>query len=135
MNDLLPYSIRVVLDRSFGERLSALPAGKPVWLIKSPINTPVAQRLWTERPAKDHLTGITTFEASVSEIPEETFLSIVDTIDLHHGEFSSGSPYYVLLVIGCTVTPEIRLALEERGFRIAAENSDGFSAIRSEPDC
>ncbi len=57
-----PYRVRVVVDPTFGDRLASLPAHEPVWVIDSPATTPVAHRLWRERPAENHLTGITTFK-------------------------------------------------------------------------
>jgi hypothetical protein len=67
----VPYKVYVVVDREFGEQLADLEQGAPVWIVDTPTNKPVAQRLWKERPDKDHLTGITTFKAPDSLSPED----------------------------------------------------------------
>ena len=46
----LPYKVYVVVDREFGEKLAELERGVPVWIVDTPTNKPVAQRLWNERP-------------------------------------------------------------------------------------
>jgi len=45
-----PHRVRVIVDPIFGERLAALPVGEAVWIIDTPENSPVAHRLWKERP-------------------------------------------------------------------------------------
>jgi hypothetical protein len=61
-----PYKVYVVVDRTFGERLAALPESVPVWIVDTPTNAPVAGRLWKERSQRSHLAGITTFKADSS---------------------------------------------------------------------
>jgi hypothetical protein len=56
-----PYTVRIVVDSTFGERPATLPAGDPVWIIESEQNTPVAHRLWKASTPDDDLT-ITTFK-------------------------------------------------------------------------
>jgi hypothetical protein len=43
-----PYTVYVVVDPNFGERLASLPIGIPVWIVDTPSNKPVAQRLWRD---------------------------------------------------------------------------------------
>ena len=43
-----PYKVYVVVDRTFGERLAALEARVPVWIVNTPENRSVAERLWRE---------------------------------------------------------------------------------------
>jgi hypothetical protein len=57
----IPYKVYVVVEREFGEQLANLAPGVPVWIVNTPLNRAVAQRLWKERNRRDHLTGITTF--------------------------------------------------------------------------
>jgi hypothetical protein len=120
-----------VVEPSFGERLAALPADEPVWIVESPRNTPVAKRLWRERPASIHVTGITTFRPGVSDTPEARLLSILGSIDLHHGGYSADPPYSVLEVIGCQPSANIAAALEELEFRVVQQSSDCFTAVRN----
>ena len=123
-------TVRVVVDPNFGERLAALPSGDPVWVIDSPLNTPVAHRLWRERPAVDHRTGITTFRSGASESPESELLSQLQTIDLHHGEYSADPPYLVLEVFGCSPSELVCAELSEIGFSIQSTTAEGFVATR-----
>lgn len=125
-----PYRVRVVVDPAFGERLTDLPPHEPIWIIDSASNTPVAHRLWKERPAGDHLTGITTFKSSSEFTSEDELVAELDTIDLHHGHYSAQPPYSMLEVIGCPPSERIHAALAEFGFRIDSTTSDGFIAIR-----
>ena len=128
MNESHPYRVRVVAEPSFGERLAALPPGEPVWIVESANNTPVANRLWSERPAKSHLAGITTFQPSVPDTAEENLLSVLGAIDLHHGYYSADPPCSVLEVIGCEPSPGISAALDKLGFSVVSRSESGFTA-------
>jgi len=121
--------VRVVVDPNFGERLAELPAHEPVWVIDSQANTPVAHRLWKERPAENHLTGITTFKPGSKFRAEEELLGQLDTIDLHHGEYSASPPYTVIEVMGCPPSDRVRAALGEFGFTVDSLSPDGFTAV------
>ena len=63
---VVPYKVYVVVDREFGEKLSELEKGVPVWIVDTPTNKPAAQRFWNEHPDENHLTGITTFNDLLS---------------------------------------------------------------------
>ena len=47
---LVPYKVYVVVDREFGEKLSELEEGVPVWIVDTATNKTVVQRFWNERP-------------------------------------------------------------------------------------
>ncbi len=126
-----PYKVRVVVDPTFGERLAALPAGEPAWVIDSLLNTPVAHRLWRERKDKNHLTGITTFKPGCNLSPEDEAVGLLDTIETHHGEYSADPPYSVLEFIGCTDSERLCSALAEFGFRVETSSSDSVVAVRA----
>jgi len=128
-----PYKVCVVVDRSFGERLAELPRGVPVWIVDTPSNKAVAQRLWKERPNESHLTGITTFNDMESSSPEELLIAELDSIDLHHGAYSADPPYALLEVIGTRLTDGAKHALAAYGFNEFQEDPSGFTAIRREP--
>jgi hypothetical protein len=130
---MLPYKVTVVVDREFGERLTLLTPGLPVWVVDTPVNEPVAQRLCKNLQKGDCLTGITTFAASESARPEETALSILDAVDLHHGRYSADPPYTVIEVIGTELTAELKAELQEYGFDSFECGSRGFRATRPLP--
>ena len=127
-----PYKVYVVVDRNFGERLVELPPSVPVWIVDTPSNKPVAQRLWKERPNETHLTGITTFNDMESSSPEELLIEELDSIDLHHGAHSADPPYTVLEILGTRLTDRAKDALAVWGFAEFHEHSTGFTAYRRE---
>jgi hypothetical protein len=125
-------SVLVVMDPNCGERLRAMwQPGRPAWIVMSPTNEPTVRSLGAAHPGKDHLTGITSFNFDPDARPEKSFLSYLDTIDLHHGPYSSENPYTVLEVIGARLTVDVREALSELGFDEFVEQGDVFSARRS----
>jgi len=129
----VPHRVYVVVDREFGERLATLERGVPVWIVDTPTNKPVAQRLWNALPDGNHLTGITIFNDIESTSPDELLLAELDTIDLHHGRYSTALPYTVIEVIGAPLTVETKTALSAYGFNEFSENFAGFTAKRPEP--
>jgi hypothetical protein len=129
----VPYKVYVVVDPAFGERLTTLPAGVPVWIVDTPANTPVAHRLWRERKQDNHLTGITTFRIKGGASPAENLLRELPAIDLHHGPESAKPPYTEFEVFGTPLTAEVRLALVEYGFEEFSALADGFQAHRQAP--
>jgi hypothetical protein len=129
-----PYKVFIVVDRAFGDRLVALEARVPVWIVDTPVNRAVVQRLSKERAAENHLTGVTVFTDSDAMSPEQLLLSELDTIDLHHGSYSADPPYTVLEVLGAPLTENIKAALSEYGFNQFQYGMSGFSALRPEPE-
>ena len=127
--DTLP--VLVILDSGFGEKLRSIPVGQPVWITMSPENEPTVRSLWECREAPDHLTGITGFRFDNGVSAEDRFLAELDSIDLHHGPYSSTSPYTEIVVMGARLTAEVRAELSELGFAEFAETQDGFAARRS----
>jgi|SRR5216683_2735810 len=125
-----PYSVYVVVDRNFGERLASLPIGVPVWIVDTPANAAVTQRLWKERPRENLLTGITTFKVSMNASPETTLIGELATIHLHHGMYSTDPPYTRIQVIGTPVSEKIKLAFAEYGFDEFSSTPEGFQANR-----
>jgi hypothetical protein len=127
--DAAPYRVRVVVDPTFGERITGLPPYEPVWVVESPTNTPVAKRLWDERPGRNHLTGITTFRAG-AQTGEDLLLDIIGTVDLHHGVHSADPPYSVVQVHGVKLSPAVEQAFRDLSFSHFQTTGDGFVATR-----
>ena len=128
-----PYKVYIVVDPAFGERLTTLPAGVPVWIVDTPANAPVAHRLWRERPQDKHLTGITTFGIEDGSSPADKLIRELPAIDLHHGPESADPPYTQVEVFGTPLTGKLRLALSEYGFDEFSESADSFQASRQAP--
>jgi hypothetical protein len=105
-----------VLDPTFGDPLRDAWHGQPVWITISPVNAPEVQAIWASTPSPNHLTGITGFTHEEGAAAEDRLLAQLSTIDLHHGPYSTKTPYAVLTVIGATLTESVRAALSELGF-------------------
>jgi hypothetical protein len=125
----LPRRVTVILDREFGERLRL--SGSPIWIELSPTNEPIVRELWKEQPEPNHLLGVTGLPFQPEVCAEDRLLSELDTIDLHHGPYSTPEPYTELVVIGCTMRPDIRAALANVGFDCFEEDQHGFRARRT----
>jgi hypothetical protein len=130
---VVPYKVYVVVDREFGEQLAKLLPGVPIWIVDTPPNRAVAQRLWKEHHQEGHLTGITTFNDYKSSSAEDLLVSELDTIDLHHGSHSASPPYTILEVLGTPLNDRIKVELSQYGFDEFHSNSTGFYAVRPVP--
>jgi hypothetical protein len=128
---LSPARLLVILDPDYGDRLREVSPGQPVWITMSPVNTPVIRSLWATHPDSNHLTGITGFGFDTSVPADECFLAELDTIDLHHGPYSTVAPYTQLEVIGVPLATSIRTALSRIGFAQFSEGQNGFIATRT----
>ncbi len=86
-----------------------------MWVIDTPVNREAASRYWAQSAEPEAGKGITTFKYSESESRIEHCLSILSTIDEHHGQYTS-HPYSLLEVVGLPLTDEVRSALKKSGF-------------------
>ena len=124
-------TLHVILDPNFGERLNEIKS-EPVWIIMSPANEPVVRSRWTTNSEPDHLAGVTGFNWHEGRTAEDRFLEEMDTIDLHHGPYSTKLPYTILAVIGVQLTATIReVLMDNGGFSEFTEDPQGFTAKRS----
>ena len=127
------YCVFVVVNPEFGARLSELVRMGPVWVLDTQMNRQAADSIWSEGRHHNHLDGITVFKSNKGGCPEECFLCVLDTIDLHHGVYSADPPYTVLEVVGTPSTERIRNELSQFGFTEFQSTSEGLRAIRPLP--
>src|SRR5579859_6738140 len=120
------HKVIVIVDPDFGKKLRKLEPGVAVWIIDTPENASIVRELWKERPSPSHLTGITTFCAEAKDSPEDTLINELDTIDLHHGKYSSNPPYSKIEVIGANLSEKNRSALAQYGFQEFCLTPSGF---------
>lgn len=111
--------VSLVVDRDYGSRLESLVTDA-VWIIDTPPNREAA-KVCSQRDS------VTTFK-STGESAALVCLGILNTLDLHHGEYSGG--YAVLEVIGTSLTEELSSAIEELGFSRFESTAEGFHASR-----
>jgi hypothetical protein len=116
-------TVGVVLDRTFGDRLHALPSEMPLWVIDTPINRGVADQLPPDRKR-------TTFVDLPAKSAEAMLIGLLATIDLHHGALSQEPPYEALSVFGALPTAAVRRALQEYSLFVVTESSEHFLAAR-----
>ena len=126
-----PYRVIVVVDRAFGKQLESIARGVPVWIVDSPSNRPSVEKVWREYPEPSHLKGITIFTSAEGVSAERSLLGQLDTIDLHHGAYSTDPPCSVLEVIGVVLTEAIQITLEQTGFKEIHPTGAGFRAVQS----
>jgi hypothetical protein len=125
-----PYCVFVVLEQEYGAGLlNLLPSG-PIWAVNTSTNRVVAQDYWSEHPEISYLDGITVFDFANDASPEDTLVSELANIDLHHGIHSADPPYTILEIIGTNVTERIKQELGHYGFNRFDTTSAGFRAIR-----
>jgi len=130
--DKHPWEMRdvyvgVVVDPDFGDRLLNLAPRMPIWVAATPPNRAAAERVWATLPGS----GVTTFTVDPAGTPETCCIAELETIDLHHGEYSQNPPYSVLEIFGTEVTPGLWRELDALGFGDIAQVSNRIHARRT----
>jgi len=111
--------VTLVLDASCGESLAALD--QPLWVCDSPVNRPVAERLWS-KPKLD-LMAVTVFKM-VSESQDEIGADVIPAIDQHHPEWTE------IAVVGAHLTASLRATFDPYGPGQFVESQAGFAFVR-----
>jgi len=127
-----PYSVAVVVDSNFAERLFEIAAEMPVWIADTPANRAAAERLWAPSAPQPSTQDVTTFAVDPAATPESWLVGILANLDLHHGEYSHDPPYSAIEVYGVSLTPEIRSRCSEYDLLRFVQRTDGFRASKSD---
>ncbi len=125
------HRIAIVLSDEFASTLNEIAITRHVWALRTPKTEPIAQRIWSARPAveTDPLeSGITVFNGMGS--PERDLLSVVDDVELHHGALSHDPPVSIIEVFGASATDAVRQAFDSLGFSRVEDSRNGFAAYR-----
>jgi len=120
-------NVGIIIGDKSGFALQELAPIMPVWAPKTSNYEQVAKNLRETHPN----TEITLYNRDASKAPEREFISWLPTIDLHHGEYSSETPWQILHVYGVVITTEITEALQEYGVEEFIPTDFGFRARRS----
>lgn len=129
-----PYTVALIFDSDFGDRLQLIAARIHTWAIDSPANRLSAEKLWASLPqpfSYNNESGVSLFSLDLGENPNGWCDAILDTIDQHHDEMSHIPCYSVLEVYGLQFDENLRLPFVTLGFSIFEETSYGFRAIKS----
>jgi hypothetical protein len=125
------HRVAVVVDPEFGYALLRLASHVHVWIIDTLTNRAAAEIVWSKEGGVPSLErGVTTFSKVATDAPDEIVASVLDSIELHHGEYSHSPPWSVLEVYGTTPTPSLSTALAEHWFTNISPTPGGFRAWR-----
>ncbi len=123
----MSYGVAIVIGSAFSN-LEELAKQMHVWAPESPEYASIAERCKSAPYSNEH--GITFYYFDEFEEAEDTFLTLIETVDLHHGAFKHDPPWSFIEVHGVKPTPEISKALEELGVTNVKDLPDGFLAER-----
>jgi hypothetical protein len=115
----------VVVDPAFGERLWKIAARRDLWTVDSDVNRAVVKELRETRESARGWSSLSIWSPGLKD-----WTAQLDTLELHHGEYSSDPPLDALSVYGATLTPEVAAALREHGYGDLGPTALGFVAFR-----
>jgi hypothetical protein len=98
------YTVGIVVDAAFGDRLLDLALRMPVWIVDTPANRASAETYWRTNPGRSHTEAVTTFKCELSCAPEEWCAGVLSDIE------------------------KLRTAFNGYGFAVFSEHPDGFRA-------
>lgn len=123
-------TVVLVVDPALGDGLWDIAARHDAWVVPSEINRAAIEEIWAARKEANEGPSLTIWSAPPPTVTERDWLAILDTIELHHGEYSSEPPLDTLSVYDATVTPPITAALREYGYEIVKATKVGFVAFK-----
>lgn len=122
-------NVAIIVGTESSFDLQKIAGSMEVWAPNLPKYKQAAERIRETLPES----SVTLFNPTASDSPEQEFLSWLPTVDLHHGEYSSETPWEVMHVYGAVITIEITEALKEYGVEEITPTEFGFRACRSVP--
>jgi hypothetical protein len=122
------HRVAIVVDPSYAERIVGLARECHTWLVRSALNDPVVAALRQDDSGFSFDSGVTTFNGA--ETPQASFLSILGTVEEHHGQHSHDPPLSVVEVIGLEPSAPVREELLSYGFGHIEPSHNGFVAHR-----
>jgi hypothetical protein len=122
------YTVGIVVDPAFGDRLRALADQMPVWVADTPANRAAAEAYWEKDPGRPPTAGVTIFRVAPGASPEAWCAEVLEIVLEHHGPFSHDPPVTVLTIVGAQPVGELRTALTACGFGKVTAAAGGFRA-------
>lgn len=120
----------LVLDPNYGERIALLAKRFNVWVVDTPTNRNVVERLWQQARRDGATSDVTTFKVSAGENPVDTCLGTLRAIENHHNEYAQPPPYRMVEVFGLVLSDPLQEALEKQDFTKFEKTDEGFKAIK-----
>jgi hypothetical protein len=124
------YTVAVVVDRTFGERLDALARRVHVWVCATAENQQTASGYRAIQQSFSPDSGVTTFRVSDSDSAEAMLIRVLPDVELHHGRSSHTPPWQALEVYGVSATPRVRDSLAGLGVSEFVDTPEGFVCRR-----
>jgi hypothetical protein len=122
------YTVGIVVDAHFGNRICDLARETPVWVVDTLVNRAAAEQRWRDDAARTRFQGVTTFKVNLSGTPNDWCSDILQAVDLHHGEQSHDPSYCSVVVIGTDLSAGLRSIFESYGFAEFSAEGHGFRA-------
>lgn len=122
--------VALILARAFGEECIPLQEQMPVWIIDTPKNRTVVEKIRGAQ-ASGESKAITTFEARELETAGSTCERILQSLDDHHNEHSQTPGYSVLIVVGVSLGDISLKPFLELDFSQFEQTPTGFIARKS----
>jgi hypothetical protein len=124
------HRVALIVDRVFGDSLETLETSVHVWVVDTPVNRVVAERIWKSRNGADHVAReVTTFHTDLTRTPEANAVDILPVIGAHLGA-NGDDPCHVIELFGASLNTALRGALDACGFTNFATTSTGFVASK-----
>jgi len=122
--------VAIVFDPHFGEKLRPLAQQMHVWVCDYPENRGAAEQLRQEGGEHSLDRGVTTFTIYPEETHEKLFARILETVDVHHGEYSHSPPWGELRVYGIERAAAINSTLAAYAVTHVEDRDDHFVGSR-----
>jgi hypothetical protein len=127
-----PYHVYLIFDEEYGKNIYKLAIGWPAWIIESSTNYPIVKELWQKNDLyRNHLTGLTCFQKNGYDSYEDLLLSMIESIEDHHGIYSHNPEYTILEIIGLGLSDQIQDRLRDYGFYRFELTDQGFVAFKN----
>ncbi|MEI9886607.1 MAG: hypothetical protein WDN08_08920 [Rhizomicrobium sp.] len=123
MSEPIYTHVMLVVDPDFGQRAKNHAKLYPLWVIKSPRNTPVIEWLWANETSP-WPSAPTVFDAVSGRTAEDSAVAFIGTVDDHHPDWQTFE------VVGVPLSQKLLDAMHECASGSAAATATGFIFTR-----
>ncbi|HLX10282.1 MAG TPA: hypothetical protein VKY89_20705 [Thermoanaerobaculia bacterium] len=129
----MPYRVGIITTHTPREVILGMAKRMHVWVLDNRDNRPVIQSLWGTGSAFDLERGATLFSSPPRLETHADWMSLIEAIEVHHGEYSHHPPVDEIEVVGAPASTPAVHALSEYGFRDITQSDHGFVARKPSP--